>query len=50
MFRRPRTGSTLCPSCGKLVGVNDEVTTPQLWMHLQADWDLHQALRKDSAA
>lgn len=25
MFRRPRTGSTLCPSCGKLVGVNDEV-------------------------
>jgi antitoxin HigA-1 len=25
-------------------------TTPQLWMHLQADWDLHQALRKDSAA
>lgn len=25
LFRRPRTGSTLCPSCGKLVGVNDEV-------------------------
>jgi rhomboid protease GluP len=25
MFRRQRTGSTLCPSCGKLVGVNDEV-------------------------
>lgn len=25
-------------------------TTPQLWMHLQADWDLHEALRKDSAA
>ncbi len=25
MLRRPRTGSTLCPSCGKLVGVNDEV-------------------------
>ena len=25
-------------------------TTPQFWMHLQADWDLHQALRKDSAA
>ena len=25
-------------------------TTPQLWMHLQADWDLHQALRKGSAA
>ncbi len=20
-------------------------TTPQLWMHLQADWDLHQAAR-----
>jgi len=25
-------------------------TTPQLWMHLQADWDLHQAKRKSSAA
>jgi addiction module HigA family antidote len=25
-------------------------TTPQIWMHLQADWDLHQALRKRSAA
>jgi addiction module HigA family antidote len=25
-------------------------TTPQLWMHLQADWDLHEALRKESAA
>jgi addiction module HigA family antidote len=25
-------------------------TTPQLWMHLQADWDLHQALHKGSAA
>lgn len=25
-------------------------TTPQFWMHLQADWDLHEALRKDSAA
>jgi len=25
-------------------------TSPQLWMHLQADWDLHQALRKRSAA
>jgi addiction module HigA family antidote len=25
-------------------------TTPQLWMHLQADWDLHEALRKGSAA
>src|SRR6185503_17610454 len=24
MFGRPRTGSTLCPSCGMLVGVNDE--------------------------
>lgn len=24
--------------------------TPQFWMHLQADWDLHEALRKDSAA
>jgi addiction module HigA family antidote len=25
-------------------------TSPQLWMHLQADWDLHQALKKRSAA
>ncbi len=25
-------------------------TTPQVWMHLQADWDLHQALRKRPAA
>lgn len=25
-------------------------TTPQLWMHLQADWDLHQALRRGTAA
>lgn len=25
-------------------------TTPQLWMHLQADWDLHEALRKGTAA
>jgi rhomboid protease GluP len=25
MFQRKRTGSTLCPSCGKLVGVNDDV-------------------------
>jgi addiction module HigA family antidote len=25
-------------------------TTPQFWMHLQADWDLHQAIRKTSAA
>jgi plasmid maintenance system antidote protein VapI len=25
-------------------------TTPQVWMHLQADWDLHEALRKGSAA
>lgn len=24
--------------------------TPQFWMHLQADWDLHAALRKGSAA
>lgn len=24
-------------------------TTAQLWMHLQADWDLHQAIRKGSA-
>jgi antitoxin HigA-1 len=25
-------------------------TTPQLWMHLQADWDLHEELRKGSVA
>ncbi|MES1211367.1 MAG: rhomboid family intramembrane serine protease, partial [Acidobacteriota bacterium] len=25
MFGTKRTGSVLCPSCGKLVGVNDEV-------------------------
>lgn len=25
LFGRPRTGSILCPSCGKLVGVNDDV-------------------------
>lgn len=25
MFQRKRTGSTLCPSCGKLVGVNDDI-------------------------
>lgn len=25
-------------------------STPQFWMHLQADWDLHVALRKTSAA
>lgn len=25
-------------------------TTPQLWMHLQADWDLQQEIRSGSAA
>ena len=25
-------------------------TTGQFWMHLQADWDLHQAMRKKGAA
>ena len=25
-------------------------TTPQLWMHLQADWDLRQAIQRRSAA
>ena len=25
MLRRQRSGSILCPSCGKLVGVNDDV-------------------------
>jgi antitoxin HigA-1 len=23
-------------------------TSPQLWMRLQADWDLHQAVRRES--
>jgi antitoxin HigA-1 len=23
-------------------------TSPQLWMRLQADWDLHQAMRRDA--
>jgi addiction module HigA family antidote len=25
-------------------------TTPQFWMHLQADWDLHQAMEGMSVA
>jgi addiction module HigA family antidote len=25
-------------------------TSPQVWMHLQADWDLQQAMRRGSAA
>jgi addiction module HigA family antidote len=25
-------------------------TTPQLWMHLQADWDLREALNRETAA
>jgi antitoxin HigA-1 len=25
-------------------------TTPQLWMHLQADWDLREAIGRGSAA
>ena len=25
-------------------------TTPQFWMHLQVDWDLHEARRRASAA
>jgi antitoxin HigA-1 len=25
-------------------------TTPRFWMHLQADWDLHEAIRRGSAA
>lgn len=25
-------------------------TTPRFWMHLQADWDLRQAMKKTSAA
>jgi addiction module HigA family antidote len=23
-------------------------TSPQLWMRLQADWDLHQAMRREA--
>ena len=23
-------------------------TSPQLWMHLQADWDLHQAMQREA--
>lgn len=56
MFRRPRTGSTLCPSCGKLVGVNDEVCLncgrkrPGMWgltavlRHLGKDMGFVQAV------
>ena len=25
-------------------------TSPQFWMHLQADWDLHQAIRRAEAS
>jgi antitoxin HigA-1 len=25
-------------------------TSPQLWMRLQADWDLHQAIRRERKA
>ena len=25
-------------------------TSPQLWMRLQADWDLHQAIRRERTA
>jgi addiction module HigA family antidote len=25
-------------------------TTPQLWLHLQADWDLQQAIHRGSVA
>src|SRR6266567_559396 len=25
-------------------------TSPQLWMRLQADWDLHEALQREAAA
>ena len=37
MFERQKTGSVLCSSCGKLVGVNDEVCfhcgrrNPSMW-------------------
>src|SRR6185295_7452069 len=56
MFRRQRTGSTLCPSCGKLVGVNDEVCLncgrkrPGMWgltavlRHLGKDMGFVQAV------
>jgi rhomboid protease GluP len=56
MFGRRRTGSTLCPSCGKLVGVNDEVCLncgrkrPGMWgltalfRHLGKDLGFAQAV------
>jgi rhomboid protease GluP len=56
MLGRRRTGSTLCPSCGKLVGVNDEVCLncgrkrPGMWgltvvlRHLGKDMGFVQAV------
>jgi membrane associated rhomboid family serine protease len=56
MLRRQRSGSTLCPSCGKLVGVNDEVCLncgrkrPGMWgltavlRHLGKDMGFVQAV------
>jgi len=56
MLRRQRTGSTLCPSCGKLVGINDEVCLncgrkrPGMWgltavlRHLGKDMGFVQAV------
>jgi rhomboid protease GluP len=61
MFGRPRTGSTLCPSCGKLVGVNDEVCLncgrkrPGMWgltavlRHLGKDMGFVQAVMVGTA-
>jgi rhomboid protease GluP len=61
MLRRPRTGSTLCPSCGKLVGVNDEVCLncgrrrPGMWgltavlRHLGKDMGFVQAVMVGTA-
>lgn len=44
MFSRQRSGSTLCPSCGKLVGVNDDVCL-NCGRRRPGMWGLTSALR-----
>lgn len=44
MFTRQRSGSTLCPSCGKLVGVNDDVCL-SCGRRRPGMWGLTSALR-----
>jgi len=44
MFSRQRSGSTLCPSCGKLVGVNDDVCL-SCGRRRPGMWGLTSALR-----